>query len=71
MTSRHKGFGLFGLLITLAIISFLFWSGWRALSSAGLGLPGAGQTPLGEYLPAIDAARGARDLIEQHSAPGR
>ncbi len=60
---KQLGFGLLGLLVVLAIVGAMFWYGWRALSVTESGsVPN--QSSVGDYRTMIDAARDAREQME-------
>ncbi len=55
-----KGFGLFGLVITLAIIGLILWQSLKMLEKQ-VGDDGTG------YSAPIDAAKQAKEMIESRS----
>ena len=61
---NQRGFGLFGLLITVAVIGLLLWFSVKSLSSALPSLKtesGVDQTP-------IEAAKQVKKILEQQDA---
>lgn len=58
--NKH-GFGLIGLLITLAIIAFAGWSMYSSFLKPNNG----DETPIEQGLSAINEAKKAKQLLEQ------